>query len=64
MNLRSKGPSAIKREAQEAFKQSKNEKVLSEYEQGQNTLRENFRRLRAERLSRESNGPAAGKKAN
>jgi hypothetical protein len=65
MNSRSRRASEIEREAQKAFKQPKGENALSEYEQDRNASRENLRRLRAERLLRESTtGHAASKKGN
>jgi hypothetical protein len=54
MNSQQRRASAAEREAQRVFKQPESKKVLSEHEREQNALRENLRRLRAERLSRES----------
>jgi hypothetical protein len=65
MNSRSRRASEIGREAQKAFKQPKGEKALSEYEQDGNASREDLRRLRAERMLRQSTtGHAASKKGN
>jgi hypothetical protein len=53
-------PSAAEREAQKVFKQPEANNTLSEYERDQNALRDNLRRLRAERLRRESAKDAGG----
>jgi hypothetical protein len=54
MNSQQKRASAAEREAQRAFKQPETKRVVSEHEREHNALHENLRRLRAERLSRES----------
>ena len=54
MSSESRRPSAADHEAQKAFKQPETKNALSEYERDQLALHENFRRLRAERLRRES----------
>jgi len=47
-------PSAAERKAEQAFRQPETKKASSEYDSAQNALHENFRRLRSERLRRES----------
>jgi len=62
MTLQSRRQSAAEREAQRVFGQPGSKKALSEYERDQNASRENLRRLRAERLSRESAARDASQK--
>jgi len=54
MNSQWRRPSAAERKAQQAFRQPEPKKAISEYECGQNALHANLRRLRSERLRRES----------
>ncbi|MBI5265547.1 MAG: hypothetical protein HY852_27450 [Bradyrhizobium sp.] len=49
-----KTQSPAEREAQKAFRQQDAKEALSEYQRAQNAFRENFQRLKAERLAREA----------
>lgn len=64
MNSQQRKPTAAEREAERVFRQPESHKVLSEHERGQNALRANLQRLRAERLSRESVARGAAGEAN